>query len=229
MSIPVAEFMWLAAAVAAAGVVTGILAGLFGIGGGAVIVPVLFEVFRVLGVPEEVRMQLCVGTSLAIIVPTSVRSDWAHRTRGLVIQQVMRAWAVPSMVGVAVGSAAAAIAPAGVFKIAFAVIAGIIAAKLLFSREDGVIPRNFPGRLAMSGYGFLVGLASSLMGISGGSLVSLILTLYGRPIHNAVATSAGIGVPITIAGTVDTAWPGCRIRHCCRGSASASCRYWALR
>ena len=74
MSIPVAEFMWLAAAVAAAGVVTGILAGLFGIGGGAVIVPVLFEVFRVLGVPEEVRMQLCVGTSLAIIVPTSVRS-----------------------------------------------------------------------------------------------------------------------------------------------------------
>jgi uncharacterized protein len=106
------------------------------------------------------------------------------------------------MVGVAVGSAAAAIAPAGVFKIAFAVIAGIIAAKLLFSREDRVIPRNFPGRLAMSGYGFLVGLASSLMGISGGSLVSLILTLYGRPIHNAVATSAGIGVPITIAGTV---------------------------
>jgi uncharacterized protein len=202
MSIPVAELMWLAAAVAAAGVVTGILAGLFGIGGGAVIVPVLFEVFRVLGVPEEVRMQLCVGTSLAIIVPTSVRSYWAHRTRGLVIEQVMRAWAVPSMVGVAVGSAAAAIAPAGVFKIAFAVIAGIIAAKLLFSREDRVIPRNFPGRLAMSGYGFLVGLASSLMGISGGSLVSLILTLYGRPIHNAVATSAGIGVPITIAGTV---------------------------
>jgi uncharacterized protein len=202
MSVPVAELMWLAAAVAAAGVVTGILAGLFGIGGGAVIVPVLFEVFRVLGVPEEVRMQLCVGTSLAIIVPTSVRSYWAHRTRGLVIEQVMRAWAVPSMVGVAVGSAAAAIAPAGVFKIAFAVIAGIIAAKLLFSREDRVIPRNFPGRLAMSGYGFLVGLASSLMGISGGSLVSLILTLYGRPIHNAVATSAGIGVPITIAGTV---------------------------
>ena len=202
MSIPVAELMWLAAAVAAAGVVTGILAGLFGIGGGAVIVPVLFEVFRVLGVPEEVRMQLCVGTSLAIIVPTSVRSYWAHRTRGLVIQQVMRAWAVPSMVGVAVGSAVAAIAPAGVFKVAFAVIAGIIAAKLLFSRDDRVIPRNFPGRLAMSGYGFLVGLASSLMGISGGSLVSLILTLYGRPIHNAVATSAGIGVPITIAGTV---------------------------
>ena len=114
----------------------------------------------------------------------------------------MRAWAVPSMAGVAVGSAAAAIAPAGVFKIAFALIAGIIAAKLLFGREEWVLAHDFPGPLAMRGYGFLVGLASSLMGISGGSLVSLILTLYGKPIHNAVATSAGIGVPITIAGTV---------------------------
>ena len=94
MSVPAGELILLTAAVSVAGVVTGILAGLFGIGGGAVIVPVLFEVFRVLGVPEEVRMQLCVGTSLAIIVPTTVRSYWAHRTRGLVIAQVMRAWAV---------------------------------------------------------------------------------------------------------------------------------------
>jgi uncharacterized membrane protein YfcA len=202
MSIPAAELIWLVAAAGVAGVVTGILAGLFGIGGGAVIVPVLFEVFRVLGVPEEVRMQLCVGTSLAIIVPTTVRSYLAHRRRGLVITEVMRAWAIPSMVGVAVGSVAAAIAPADVFVIAFALVAGIIAAKLLFGRDDWVLARDFPGRLAMSGYGFLVGLASSLMGISGGSLVNLILTLYGKPIHNAVATSAGIGVPVTIAGTV---------------------------
>ena len=72
--VPVGELVWVAVAVMAAGVVTGLLAGLFGIGGGAVIVPVLFEVFRLLGVPEEVRMQLCVGTSLAIIVPTTVRS-----------------------------------------------------------------------------------------------------------------------------------------------------------
>ena len=82
MNIPVGEVIWLTAAVAAAGVLTGMLAGLFGIGGGAVIVPVLFEVFRVLGVPEDLRMQLCIGTSLAIIVPTTVRSYWAHRTRG---------------------------------------------------------------------------------------------------------------------------------------------------
>ena len=73
-AVPLGELAWLAIAVIAGGVVSGLLAGLFGIGGGAVIVPVLFEVFRLLGVPEEVRMQLCVGTSLAIIVPTAVRS-----------------------------------------------------------------------------------------------------------------------------------------------------------
>ena len=77
------------------GVVTGILAGLFGIGGGAIIVPVLYEMFRVLGVPEEVRMQLCVGTSLAIIMPTNVRSYLAHRAKGAVLTDVVRAWAVP--------------------------------------------------------------------------------------------------------------------------------------
>jgi uncharacterized membrane protein YfcA len=202
MGVPLADLAWLAVAVIVAGVVTGVLAGLFGIGGGAVIVPVLFEVFRVVGVPDEVRMQLCVGTSLAIIVPTTVRSYRVHRARGLVIREVMRYWAVPSVFGVAVGAVAAAFAPGGVFKIAFVVIAGIIAAKLLLGREDWVLAGELPGRLPMTAYGFLVGLASSLMGISGGSVVNLILTLYGKPIHNAVATAAGIGVPITIAGTV---------------------------
>jgi uncharacterized protein len=202
MSIPVDEVIWLVAAVVSAGIMTGMLAGLFGIGGGAVIVPVLFEVFRVVGVPDEVRMQLCIGTSLAIIVPTTIRSYRAHRARGFVIAPVMRDWAVPSMIGVVLGSVAAAIAPAGMFKIAFVVIAGIIATKLLLGRDDWLIANDLPGRLTMNGYGFLIGLASSLMGISGGSLATLVLTLYGKPIHNAVATSAGIGVPITIAGTV---------------------------
>jgi uncharacterized membrane protein YfcA len=202
MSIPVDEVIWLVVVVAPASIVTGILAGLFGIGGGAVIVPVLFEVFRVIGVTEDFRVQLCIGTSLAIIVPTTIRSYRAHRMRGLVIAPVMRAWAVPSMIGVVLGSVVAAIAPAGVFKIAFVVIAGIIAAKLLLGRDDWLIAHDLPGRLAMNGYGLLIGLASSLMGISGGSLATLVLTLYGKPIHNAVATSAGIGVPITIAGTV---------------------------
>src|SRR5438128_9125746 len=102
--VPIAELVWLALAVMAAGVVTGLLAGLFGIGGGGVIVPVLFEIFRVLEVPEEVRMQLCVGTSLAIIVPTSFRSYRAHRARGAVLQEVVRAWTLPAIAGVVAGS-----------------------------------------------------------------------------------------------------------------------------
>src|SRR5438874_13679208 len=109
--VPIAELVWLALAVMAAGVVTGLLAGLFGIGGGAIIVPVLFEVFRLLGVPEAVRMQLCIGTSLAIIVPTAVRSYRAHKARGFVLPGVMRRWTLPSMAGVAVGSYLEALAP----------------------------------------------------------------------------------------------------------------------
>jgi uncharacterized membrane protein YfcA len=171
-------------------------------------VPVLFEIFRVLGVPEDVRMQLCIGTSLAIIVPTTVRSYRVHREKGLVVAEVMRLWAVPAVIGIALGSVAAAFAPAGLFKIVFAIVASLIAAKLLFGREGWVVAMDLPGRAGMAGYGFLVGLASSLMGISGGSVVTIILTLHGKTIHSAVATAAGIGVPITIAGTIGYALAG---------------------
>src|ERR1700730_16146538 len=120
--VPVGELVWVAVAVVAAGVVTGLLAGLFGVGGGAVIVPVLFEVFRLLGVPAEVRTQLGVGTSLAIIVPRTVRSYRAHRAKGLVVPTVIRSWALPAVIGVALGSVTAAFAPAQVFELAFVVI-----------------------------------------------------------------------------------------------------------
>jgi uncharacterized membrane protein YfcA len=179
-----------------------LLAGVFGIGGGAIIVPVLYEIFRLLGVLGSVRMQLAIGTSLAIIVPTTLRSFLAHRATGLVIPEVMRWWPAPAIIGVIVGSTAAAFAPGGLFKAAFALVAGIIAAKLLFVGDRWRLGDALPGRAGMVGYGFLIGLASSLMGISGGSLITLVLTLYGRPIHSAVATAAGVGVPITIAGTV---------------------------
>src|SRR5947209_13417069 len=104
LGVSVGEIALLVAAVLVAGVATGILAGLFGIGGGAIIVPVLYEVFRILGVPEEVRMQLCVGTSLAIIIPTTVRSYLTHRAKGAVLMDVLRIWAVPAVAGVVVGS-----------------------------------------------------------------------------------------------------------------------------
>jgi len=109
-------------------------------------------------------MQLCIGTSMAIIVPTAVRSYWAHRAKGLVIPGVLRSWSLPAVVGVAVGSIAAAIAPPGVFELAFVVIAGIIAAKFLAGREDWVFAHHLPSEPAMTVWGFLIGLASSLMG-----------------------------------------------------------------
>jgi uncharacterized protein len=202
MAIPWSELAWLMLAVIAAGVFTGLLAGVFGVGGGGVVVPVLFEVFRILGVPDDVRMQLCIGTSLAVIGPTAWRSYRAHQARGAVIAGVIRIWAVPSFVGVAVGAVIAAFAPGGVLKIAFMVIASIIAARLLFGGDRWRFSDELPGRAGMAGYGFLIGLGSSLMGISGGSLATMALSLHGKPIHNAVATAAGIGVPISIAGTI---------------------------
>src|SRR3972149_3866515 len=118
---PIGEIVLLALSIAGAGILVGILAGLFGTGGGAVIVPVLYEVFRALGVPEDVRMQVCIGTSLAIIVPTTVRSDIAHKKKGAVIPQVVRIWALPAIVGVAMGAVIAHYAPAPLFKILFVV------------------------------------------------------------------------------------------------------------
>lgn len=200
--VPVGELLWLALLIVIGGIVTGILAGLFGIGGGALVVPVLYEVFRALDVPEEVRFQLCVGTSTAIIVPTNVRSFLTHRAQGAVVMEVVRQWAIPSVLGVALGSLIAGIAPGSVLKIAFIVVASVIAAKLLFARASWRLGDHLPGRMAMAAYGTLIGLAASMMGISGGSISNAILTLYGVSIHKAVATSAGLGVPITIAGTI---------------------------
>jgi uncharacterized membrane protein YfcA len=210
VGIPLGEIVLLVAAVVVAGVATGILAGLFGIGGGAVIVPVLYEIFRILGVPEEVRMHLCVGTSMAIIIPTTIRSYLTHRAKGMVLNDVIRQWAIPAVTGVAVGSVIAYFAPSAVFKVVFMVTVTIIAIKLLFGRDSWVIATNFPGRPAMIGFGFLIGLTSSLMGVAGGSVSNMIQKLYGRPLHNAVATSSGLGVQIAIAATIGLAlagWP----------------------
>jgi uncharacterized protein len=202
LGVPLSELLWLALAIVVGGVITGLLAGLFGIGGGAVIVPVLYEVFRILDVPDAVRMQLCVGTSLAIIVPTTIQSYLTHRAKGLVVPGVLRLWALPAVIGVACGAAIAFFAPAAVFKIAFVVIATFIATKFMFAGDRWNLGTDLPGPVPMRLYGFIIGLSSSLMGVSGGSLSNIALTLYGKSIHQAVATSAGLGVPITIVGTL---------------------------
>jgi uncharacterized membrane protein YfcA len=200
--IPLGELAWLAAAIVAGGVVSGFLAGLFGIGGGAIIVPVLYEVFRVIGVSDAIRMQLCIGTSLAIIIPTTIRSYVAHRARGAVMPDVLRIWMIPMVVGVGLGSVLATFAPQSVFKIAFIILAAVIAARLLFGGDRWRLGDELPGRAGMIAYGVGIGLAGSLMGVSGGSMSTMVLTLYGKPIHAAVGTAAGLGVPLTIAGTI---------------------------
>ncbi len=199
---PIGELAILAAAVAGGGIVTGIMAGLFGIGGGAVIVPVLYEVFGALGVAEDIRMQLCIGTSLAIIVPTTLRSYFTHRSKNPGLDDVVRKWTLPAIAGVATGATVAAVAPSAIFKVAFAGIAGVIAVKLLFGRESWRIADDLPRGPTLLPFGYLIGLSSSLMGVSGGSVANMIMMLYGKTIHTAVATSAGLGVPIAIVGTI---------------------------
>lgn len=200
--VPFGEIVLLVGLILVGGVVTGILAGLFGIGGGALIVPVLYEVFGALGVSDAVRFQVCVGTSIAIIMPTNLSSLRTHWVRGAVLMEIVQAWAIPAVAGVAVGSAVAAFAPGTVLKLAFVTIASVIATKLLLGRESWRVADHLPRRGGMIGYGFIVGLCASLMGISGGSIINMILTLHGVPMHKAVATSTGLGVPIAVAGTI---------------------------
>jgi uncharacterized membrane protein YfcA len=198
--IPLHELLWLAAGLLFAGMLTGIFAGLFGIGGGAIIVPVLYQLFILLGVPEAVRMPLAVGTSLAVIVPTSISAFRAHRKRGAVDMASLRLWIWPCFAGVVAGSAVAAVSPPAVFKIVFVFVAGINMVKFLFGRESWRIADDLPGPLVMGAIGFVIGFLASLMGIAGGALAAMAMTLYGRPIHQAVATGAGLGIIVSIPG-----------------------------
>src|SRR5258705_1564595 len=197
LGVPVSELLLLAGLIIVAGFVTGILAGLFGIGGGALIVPVLYEVFGVLGVPDDVRFQLCVGTSTAIIVPTNVLSFRIHRNKGAVMMDVVRAWAIPAVVGVATGAATAAFASAALLKLAFVLIGSVIAFKLLAGRDDWRLANDLPGRPGMIGYGFLQGLSASVVGISGGSIATEIPAVAGKPMQQPDRAPPGLRVPIT--------------------------------
>lgn len=209
-SIPASEIALLIVAMLVGGVLTGLLAGLFGVGGGGVIVPVLYEVFGALGVEDTLRMKLCVGTSLAIIIPTALASHRAHAAKGAVLPGVVKTWRLPAVAGILTGSAIAAFAAGWVLQAVFVAIISLLGIKSLIGRNDIRIADHLPGAATMRGFGFFIGLASSLVGISGGGLSTNILLLYGVPIHAAVATSAGIGVVIPIPGVIGYAiagWP----------------------
>ena len=210
MGYPASELAWLALLIIAGGAVTGVLAGLFGIGGGGIIVPVLYEVFGLIHVPDDLRMQLCIGTSLAVIVPTTIRSYLAHKKKGAVIPEVMRLWSVFAVIAVVIGSWIASFAPGAVFKVAFVVFTIFISIKMLFIGDRWNVSNRLPGPALVALYGFIMGLVSSLVGVSGGAVSNAMLTLHGQPMQRAVATSAGIGVPITVVGAIGYAiagWP----------------------
>ncbi len=202
MALLTTEFLLIAMALLVAGGITGVLAGLFGVGGGALIVPVLYEVFGILEVPDDTRMPLSVGTSLAIIIPTSIRSLLGHRARGAVDEALLRSWAIPIIIGVAIGAVIARHAPAAVFQIVFVLVACVNAVKLISGTKRWDLASELPKGAGLRTYGGVIGLLSSLMGIGGGQIANIIMTLHGRPIHQAVATSAGIGVLISVPGAI---------------------------
>lgn len=204
----VGELIWFAAALVGAGGVAGVLAGLFGIGGGAVLVPVFYQVFGLLHVDEAVRMHLSVGTSLAIIVPTSIRSFMAHKARGAVDLELLRSSILPVPFGVVMASLIAASVSSGGLRAIFAVIAILVGLRMLFGKESWRLGADIPPNPVRAIVGALIGLLSALMGIGGGVLNNTFMTLYGRPVHQAVATSAGVGVLISIPGLFGYIWAG---------------------
>jgi uncharacterized protein len=203
-----AELVELTLMLVAVGALSGFFAGIFGIGGGAILVPVFYECFRLAGVPLEVRMPLCIGTSLAIIIPTSIRSFRAHHARGAVDMEILKRWSMPIMLGVIAGSLIARYAPERLFKFVFVGVAWSAAARLLLSRESWKFGEDLPKGPLMRLYGFLVGLLSTLMGIGGGLFSNLLMTFYGRPIHQAVATSSALAVLISIPGALGYIYAG---------------------
>jgi uncharacterized protein len=195
-------------ALALAGLVTGFLAGLLGIGGGGILVPVLYEVFTILGVDAAIRMHMAVGTSLAVIVPTSLKSFAAHQAKGAVDMAIVARLAGPVVLGVVLGVAVAEASPSTFLKWVWAVFASAMACKLFFGKDHWRLGGELPRSRFVEVYGVFVGLISTLMSIGGGAYITTLMTLYGRPIHQAVGTSSGFGPLIAIPGMLGFMWAG---------------------
>ena len=208
VGVPPGELAALAGALLAAGFAAGFLAGLLGIGGGGILVPVLYELFGVLGADDAIRMHLAVGTSLAVIVPTSLRSFAGHRARGAVDMDLVRSMALPVVAGVALGAVLARYSNEAVLKGIWVVAASIVAVKLFLGRQDWRLGDVIPGQPFRALYGGFVGLVSTLMSIGGGVFITALMTFYGHPMQRAVATSSAFGPIIAIPGSLGFVWAG---------------------
>jgi uncharacterized protein len=192
----------------AAGLAAGVLAGLLGIGGGGVLVPVLYEVFTALNVPDDVRMHVTLGTSLAIIVPTSLRSFAGHKARGSVDFEVWTRVAGWVVLGVLVGVLLARVANADALKWVWIVFASLVALKLVFAPQAWRLADDLPASPWPQATFSLFGTLSTLMSIGGGTFVVPYLTLYGRQMLQAVGTAAAIGPLIAVPGVMGYIWAG---------------------
>lgn len=192
----------LAVAMLVTGVFAGILAGLLGVGGGIVIVPVLFHIFSFLGIDEAVRMHVAVGTSLATIIPTSISSARAHFKRGSVDVDLLKSWGVPIFVGVLIGTGLASYVRGEVLTGVFAVVALFVSANMALKPDGWTISDHLPTGATKHGLGGFIGAFSAMMGIGGGTLSVPILSACSYPIRRAVGTASAIGLIIAIPGTI---------------------------
>jgi len=184
----------------AIGTVAGILAGLLGIGGGLVIVPSLYFLLSRDGVATDIAMQVAVGTSLATIVLTSISSVLAHHRRQAVLWPLVVQLAPGMMAGALLGAVIADWLPSQLLAQVFAGFALLVGLQMMWVRDvRGHVQLPGPGVMAASGG--VIGAISALVGIGGGSMTVPFLTWHRVPIHEAVGTSAGCGLPIAVAGT----------------------------
>lgn len=201
-ALPLSELAGLLTTLIAAGLVGGVVAGLFGVGGGTVIVPALFYAFAVLGVGGESNLHVAVGTSLLTIVATSWRSLKAHRGHGAVDEEVLRTWTPWVGFGGLIGAALAGVASMEGLAVVYSVCLAAIGLQLGLLPERFTLLRDVPTGWGRRATGTALGGLSAMMGIGGGSFGGLMLTLCGRPIHQAVATASGFGVAIGAAATL---------------------------
>ena len=191
----------------AAGAVAGVLAGLLGIGGGMVIVPMLLFCLTRQGVPDQVIMHLALGTSMASIMFTAISSFMSHHRHGAVRWIVVRRIAAGIVVGTFLGACIAARLPTNFLKGFFIVFLYYVAIQMLTGRKPKA-NREIPNLAGMFGVGNVIGAVSSLVGIGGGTLSVPFMVWCNIPLHQAIGTSAAIGFPIAVAGTIGYLYNG---------------------
>jgi len=196
------ELILLVVAMLLSGCVAGLFAGLLGIGGGIVIVPMMEVALSIIGIDPSIRMHVAVATSLAVIVPTSISSARAHHERRAVDMALARQWAVFVLIGALAGTWVAAQVHSRVLAAVFASFAFLISLKMIFHQQDKALVSKVPQRFWVYFIPTGIGFFSSMMGIGGGTFSVMILTLFGRPVHKAVGTAALLGLFIAVPGTI---------------------------